>query len=205
MRSVQHAQPNADGSPHAGVSVGPFNFAAEYRRSFNILWRIAVGVMGDAALAEDVVQEAAIVGLRKIDQFQPGTNFTAWMAKTVKYVALNHNRKEQKHGRKGDSSEFIEQVPEQAPSVRLADGTQRERGGAGFDERVSCALDEVGQMARTCLLLRTLDGLEYSEIASLLGIPPGTAMSHVHRTRKLLRQRLAATHGPLGADRGDAL
>ena len=34
--------------------------------------------------------------------------------------------------------------------------------------------------------------LSYDEIAKVLQIPPGTAMSHVHRTRIVLRERLAA-------------
>ena len=38
--------------------------------------------------------------------------------------------------------------------------------------------------------MRTLDGLSYAEIAALLDVPEGTAMSHVHRTRRLLRERL---------------
>jgi RNA polymerase sigma-70 factor (ECF subfamily) len=52
-------------------------------------------------------------------------------------------------------------------------------------------LGDVGEVARACLLLRTLEGLEYAEISRLLEIPEGTAMSHVHRTRRYLRDRLA--------------
>ena len=201
---MQSRKPNADGPSNARAAKESFDFAAEYRQSFHILWRIAVGVIGDAALAEDIVQEAAIVGLRKIDQFEPGTNFTAWMAKTVKYVALNHSRKEQKHRSRGASSALIEHLQEKPKPRPLADGIQPPEGSATFDEQLTRVLDEVGQTARTCLLLRTLDGLDYAKIALLLGIPQGTAMSHVHRARKLLRQRLAATHGPSAADRGNA-
>ena len=47
-------------------------------------------------------------------------------------------------------------------------------------------------MARASFLLRSLRGLPYSEIAVLLDIPEGTAMSHVHRSRARMRQRLEA-------------
>src|SRR5690606_15111342 len=60
-----------------------------------------------------------------------------------------------------------------------------------FDDRVMRALKAVGEIPRACLLLRVIEGLEYAEIARLLEIPEGTAMSHVHRTRQLLRERLA--------------
>jgi RNA polymerase sigma factor (sigma-70 family) len=60
-----------------------------------------------------------------------------------------------------------------------------------FDDRVMRALRSVNEVARACLLLRTLEGLSYSEISRLLEIPEGTAMSHVHRTRMHLRECLA--------------
>src|SRR5262249_7753011 len=50
-------------------------FAAQFNASFRVLWLIAAGITGDAALAEDVVQEAALVAMSKMDQFQPGTSF----------------------------------------------------------------------------------------------------------------------------------
>jgi RNA polymerase sigma-70 factor (ECF subfamily) len=68
------------------------------------------------------------------------------------------------------------------------------------------ALVEVGEVPRACILLRTVEGLAYPEIAKLLGIPEGTAMSHVHRTRQLLRTRLASVwnerNNQTGTDHG---
>ena len=40
----------------------------------------------------------------------------------------------------------------------------------------------------------------YREIGAVLGIPEGTAMSHVYRTRQLLRKRLAT--GAMGLVKG---
>jgi RNA polymerase sigma-70 factor (ECF subfamily) len=48
-------------------------------------------------------------------------------------------------------------------------------------------LDEV---ARACLLLRTVHDMPYKQIAQVLEVPEGTAMSHVHRARQAMRQRL---------------
>ena len=53
------------------------------------------------------------------------------------------------------------------------------------------ALNSVSDIARACLLLRTIEQMEYAEISRLLAIPEGTAMSHVHRARQHLRERLA--------------
>jgi RNA polymerase sigma-70 factor (ECF subfamily) len=46
------------------------------------------------------------------------------------------------------------------------------------------------ELPRTCLVLRIVHGMAYSEISHALNIPEGTAMSHVHRSRLALRERL---------------
>ncbi|MCA8975519.1 MAG: sigma-70 region 4 domain-containing protein [Planctomycetes bacterium] len=46
------------------------------------------------------------------------------------------------------------------------------------------------ETTRICLLLRTVLDLPYPEIGEMLGIPEGSAMSHVHRARQQLVARL---------------
>jgi RNA polymerase sigma-70 factor (ECF subfamily) len=153
---------------------------------------VAAGIIGDRTAAEDVVQEAAMHALGKLDQFEAGTNFRAWMAQMVRYVALNHRRRRQKHR----AAPLTESVP--AGDLPPADGVL-EIGGRGelssdqmhFDDRIMAALNSVGDVARACLLLRTIEQMDYADISKVLGIPEGTAMSHVHRTRQHLRERLA--------------
>jgi RNA polymerase sigma-70 factor (ECF subfamily) len=62
-----------------------------------------------------------------------------------------------------------------------------------FDERLLAGLRELADVPRACLLLRTLRELSYAEIAALLELPEGTAMSHVHRARLALRAKLDPT------------
>ena len=164
---------------------GSREFAESFEASFRTLWLIAVGVVGEPALAEDVVQEAAIVALGKLDQFTPGTNFNAWMGRIVRFVALNQARKERNRRPLRGDPDVVE---------RVASETELPAGGPlnldAIDQRLVKALDQLGDVARSCLLLRTIADMPYAEIAELLEIPEGTAMSHVHRTRHFLRDRL---------------
>lgn len=172
-------------------ALSPAEFAARFRASARLFWLVAVGVVRDAALAEDVVQEAAIVALEKLDQFRPHSNLTAWMSQIVRNVAMNRARKEQR--RRTRSLDGMQAPPESEPASPTTD-RGRAPGGVALDEidgRILSALNEVSEPARACLLLRTLEGLEYAQISALLEIPEGTAMSHVHRTRRFLRERLA--------------
>ncbi len=172
-------------SRHA-ESLGSEEFAESFKASFRTLWLIAVGIVGEPSLAEDVVQEAAIVALAKLDQYTPGTNFRAWMGRIVRFVAMNQVRKEKKRRPAGGDSAALAQLASDCDSS-VADHTQY----GAMDEKLVAAMDQLGDIARSCLLLRTISSMPYAEIAKLLEIPEGTAMSHVHRTRHILRDRLA--------------
>jgi RNA polymerase sigma-70 factor, ECF subfamily len=190
---------NGNDPPHEGASGGqekPLDFAAQFKASFRTLWLVAVGITGDRGGAEDVVQEAALLALGKLDKFEPGTNFRAWMAQMVRYVALNHARKRQKHRASALGPELEEtgslsasHNPESA--LRLGRHGELPADQAFFDDNLTRALNSVSDVARACLLLRTIEQMEYSEISKVLQIPEGTAMSHVHRARQHLRERLA--------------
>lgn len=172
-------------------SLGSEEFAESFKASFRTLWLIAVGIVGEPALAEDVVQEAAIVALAKLDRYTPGTNFRAWMGRIVRFVAMNQARKEQKRRPIGGDSATLSQIASDRDSS-VASQSQHD----ALDEKLVAAMDQLGDTARSCLLLRTIANMPYAEIAKLLEIPEGTAMSHVHRTRHILRDRLADPMGP---------
>lgn len=169
------------------TAISADEFASRFLASSRVFWLIAVGIVSDSSAAEDVLQEAAIVALKKLDQFRPDSNFRAWVGAIVRNVALNAVRSERR--RKGtvgpwsDSFEPMEEKDLVSSHLRDADPL--------FDGKVAAALANVGDVARACLLLRTVGDLPYAEIAALLEIPEGTAMSHVHRARAQLRERLA--------------
>jgi len=171
-------------------------FAEQFQAHFRVLWLIAAGILGDRVMAEDVVQEAAVIAMGKLEQFEPGTNFTAWMGTIVRHVALNTARKEKRR----QAVEFDDgqigggKGPKQSggrgAGLRASNPGAMPRDRGVFDDRLMAALRSLGETARACLLLRTVEGMEYRDISQALGIPEGTAMSHVHRSRRQMRQRL---------------
>jgi RNA polymerase sigma-70 factor (ECF subfamily) len=172
----------------------PVDFAAQFNACYRVLWLVAVGIVGDASAAEDVVQEAALLALGKIEQFKPGTNFRAWMAQMVRFVALNHARKRQSHRAatlEGGGEGVVPSVGPKTAPLQLGSHGELPADQEWFDDQMTTALNSVSETARACLLLRTIERMEYSEISRLLEIPEGTAMSHVHRTRHYLRERLS--------------
>lgn len=168
-------------SPSSGGAISRSEFADRFRQSSRALWCIAASVCGDRTGAEDAVQEAAVIALGKLGEFTPGTSFVAWMGQIVRFVAMNAGRKT---GRR-DSILRSGAVPggqQHAPAMPELD----------LSPPLREALAELEETARTCLLLRIVAGLSYQQISAGLGIPEGTAMSHVFRARKTLAARVEA-------------
>ena len=174
----------------------PAAFAVRFQSAWPTLWSIAVAVQGDPTGADDVLQEAAMIALDKLSQFDPDSNFTAWMGRIVRFVALNHGRRRANAPAASIDPHSLESEPAQVhatPDALLDGQGELIEGGVHFDDRVLAALRGLDETARACLLLRTLLNKSYREIALALDIAQGTAMSHVHRARTTLRERLTVS------------
>lgn len=66
------------------------------------------------------------------------------------------------------------------------------------DDRLKHAIDELPEHYREVLLLWSVEGLKYREVAEVLDVPLGTVMSRLYRARAILSEQLAglaAEHG----------
>lgn len=193
-----HASRDTDG-PRIGASenrLSPRQFATLFQQSWQTLWCIGAAVIGRREEVEDVLQESAVIALTKLDEFDPQTSFVAWMGQIVRFTALNAGRRRQRRANSHTSSEgaldSAATMPEQSTDLRQ-DVTGRgslSRDQTLFDDRLSNALGRLSETARACLLLRVVQDLSYRDIALALSIPEGTAMSHVHRAQKTLREAM---------------
>lgn len=174
------------------IGLSAEDFTARFESGARVLWTLAAGLLGDPTEAEDVCQEAFLAAYDKRDQFDPGTDFQAWMGRFVRNMAANELRKRSRRQTTSTDPLVLDETRETHPRGALA-GRDGAYDPEDFDERVLAGLRELGDVPRSCLLLRTLRDLSYAEIAMLLEIPEGTAMSHVHRARLALRAKLDPT------------
>ncbi len=181
--------PAEGGGPRAGLrQLTSEEFAARFEESARVLWTLAAGIMGSRSQVEDVLQEAALIGLKRLDQFVPGTSFPAWMGRIVRLVALNQMRLQKRRKTHPADPDTLDHRAARAATEPRGDLPM---DGGSFDGDLASALQELKPTARACLLLKAVMEMEYREIGETLGIPVGTAMSHVHRARRYLRRRLA--------------
>jgi RNA polymerase sigma-70 factor (ECF subfamily) len=173
----------------------PAAFTEQYLKVYQRLTLVAAGITGEPQSAEDIVQEAAIVAFRKIEHFIPGTHFAAWMAKIVQGCALNLRQKNRGRRTFATDPAVLAQIAQRGHALDESGPLCPQTGVISpdqtcFDDEVLGCLQLLTPEARSCLLLRVVQQLTYAEISELLQIPEGTAMSHVHRSRIVLRKHM---------------
>jgi RNA polymerase sigma-70 factor (ECF subfamily) len=184
-----------DGDERRAAKFGRDDFAREYELAWRVLWCIAAGITGERTAAEDIVQQAALTALQQLDAFDPATSFVAWMGRIVRNTAINEMRKNQRRRTAATDPIDIDTAPARAllisPHRPITTRGEVAPEQESFDDRLIAALRRLDEVARCCLLLRVVLDMPYKEISLALDIPSGTAMSHVDRTRKALREILA--------------
>ena len=191
-------------------SVTREEFATLLEPALGRAYGVALHLTRNAADAEDLVQEAALLAWRGIGTFQADTNFRAWFIRIVTNTFLSGRRKR----RPEQDAVSLDDDPPNAYLQRRAHGPGAAGGGpvaglAGADlvravvgkleiAQVSAAIAELPEEFRTAASLYFLDDFSYQQIADTLGIPVGTVRSRLHRGRALLQRklwRIAEDHG----------
>ncbi|HEY8485695.1 MAG TPA: sigma-70 family RNA polymerase sigma factor [Longimicrobiales bacterium] len=151
------------------------------RRAFSIAYRI----VRHREDAEDVVQDAFVRALERLDTLKRGRPFHPWFYRIVVNRALSCWRSR--------AVRAAEAVPEEAVGDSTPEG-DAER--SELRRRLAEALDALPESERIVVQLSELDGLTSAEIAEILGEPAGTVRYRLHQARRRLRAALA----PLGRE-----
>lgn len=124
--------------------------------------------------ALDATQEALIAIVRGISRFDGRSAFSTWLYRVVTNAALDEARRRRRRPRP------LESLPETPDET------------AGVDAKVAARLDvgaALGRLPpdfRAAVALRDLCDLDYSAIATILGVPVGTVRSRIARGRAAL-------------------
>ncbi len=155
------------------------------RESYPSLYRTAFRLLGNPEDAEDLAQEALVRACRSLHLHRGESSLLVWMRRIVVHLAHDRFRRA---GRRpedlGLPAEFLAGTTRE-PSERLQ---SRELVRA-----LARAVQELPSTLRIALVLRTLEGLEYDEIAAATGVTPATARTQVMKARRSL-QRVLAPH-----------
>lgn len=168
-----------DDSP-AGRAQFEALYAAEGRR----VLAYALRRTAQPADAADVLAEVFLVAWRRLDDVPAGAEARLWLYGVARGVMANHRRslrRRERLGRRlaGTLTEHL--VPDPAELTELGGG----------DDAVRAALARLTPTDREVIQLSIWEGLSAPEVATVLGVPPATVRTRLHRARRRLRSLLA--------------
>lgn len=168
------------------TGAGAINWLAELECHGRWLRTVALARTGDAAAADDVMQEVAITAVEKGHQLRDRSSVTAWLYRLVVVAALQYRR------RAGRRRKLVERYAV--------------RGGAANEAQNSDPLtwlltDERKRMVRQALallprrdaeilLLKYSEDWSYRQMAEHLGMSTSAVEALLHRAREKLRRTL---------------
>lgn len=133
---------------------------------------------GDAAVADDLVQETFLRILKYRKGFAGRAAFTTWLYRLARNVCVDHLRGEARIRRRTDRA-------------RQEQPWQRGEDPIEFDYRLAtlrAALYELPPDKREVLVLSRFEGLSYAEIADVCGTTEAAIKARAHRAMRELRQ-----------------
>lgn len=150
------------------------------RRHYDHIYAVCRRITGQDADAADAAQEALLAIVRGLPRFDGRAKFSTWAHRIAHNACIDELRR---RGRR--------------PDPGLPDLETRPRtDGPALDESVADrlrtdeALQALPEDFRAAVVLRDQLGMDYAEIAEVLGIPPGTVRSRIARGRAALARSL---------------
>jgi RNA polymerase sigma-70 factor, ECF subfamily len=142
------------------------------------LRRYARVLVRDGDRADEFVQEALVRGVARIDQFQPGTDLRAWLFTILHNLVVSSFRRDKHRALLAER----QGPPENTTMPRQEDWAAL--------RQVENAMHRLDPRYRDLLLLATVTGASYEELARELSIPIGTVRSRLNRARSHLKRQL---------------
>lgn len=154
---------------------------------------VAQRLLGDAAEAEDCVQEAFLSAFRNLETFEARSALGTWLHRIAVNAALAKIRKRpakpeepiddllphfDQGGRRVDPSWHSPLSIEQLVAERQV------------REAVAAKIDSLPELYRTVLLLRDVEGLDTREVANALNTSEEAVKTRLHRARAALKTLL---------------
>ena len=158
------------------------------------LYNLCLRMLASAEAAEDATQDAFIAAYRSVHRFR-GTQtggFRAWLFRIAANTCYDEMRRRRSRPSvsldtpRGESGRTLD-VPNQGPTLDERVQT------AELASAIEGALSALPSDQRLAVILCDVQGMEYAEIALVMGVSLGTVKSRINRARSRLRERLLAS------------
>ncbi len=167
-------------------------FRGLYRRYAAASFGLAVRIVKQEFLAEEIVQETFLALWRGAGAYDPsrGTVRT-WLLSSIHHRAVDGVRREEAHTRRAQRVQH-----ETIPAADIADDVARTMDLAGDRAQVREALEDLPAEQAEVVTLMYFGGLSQAQIAERLALPLGTVKSRCLLAMRRLRAALVGRDAP---------
>ena len=158
-------------------------FEAGVASIFEDLYRLARRLERDPVEADDLLQQALVIGLNKLDQLREDDAYRTWQSRILVNTHINRRKKRSEAAMAPD---VVDNVVPLTPNNPQLDAER-----AQLADQLVDAIERLPLNQRLAVLLVDVEGRELGEAAEVLDIPWGTVASRLARGRATLRKRLA--------------
>ena len=152
---------------------------ALYKQFAARLYNVCLRIIGNPQDAEEAMQDSFLKAFTRLEQYQAGTSFEAWLQQIAVRTAIDYVRRQLPEG-EDLTDDYAELADEDTPD----------------EEELQCSVAQVKAACqqlpagyRVVLSLYLFEGYDMEEIASILHIRPASVRSQYLRgKRKLLEQ-----------------
>ena len=152
-----------------------------YRRHTQALYTTATRLTGNADVAQDLVHDAWVRAVESLDRFSNRSSFRTWLTG----ILINcHRERSREHRREVAESD-----------VPLEDMVDTSGVGPLDASRIDpidleAAIATLAPRFREVFVLHDIEGFTHEDIATMLGLVPGTSKSQLTRARRRVRELL---------------
>lgn len=143
------------------------------------VYRLAYRMVGNAALAEDITQDAFLRAWKQLPGWEPRAQFSTWLHTVTLNLCRDHFRKRRE--------QTMDELPERVdPGLRpddAVDQTQR-------TDAIMAAIDALPERQREALILCSIEGRTNIEAAKILEISVEALESLLARGRRKLKAQV---------------
>ena len=166
------------------------------RRHLRLVMELISRIVGDRDVAADLAQEAFVRAFAGLEAYRAEGPFSRWILRIANNGAVDYLRKKGldtvsiERGPQAVRDRVMENAISTGDSTPTSQTSLRKRKPRAERADVELAISQLRPEQRRCFLLRHEEELSYDSIARHMGIPVGTAKTHVYRARARLRAAL---------------
>jgi RNA polymerase sigma-70 factor (ECF subfamily) len=155
-----------------------------YDAHLGAVYRLAMGMTGDPALAQEAAQDTFVRVFRGLRGFRRKAALSTWIHQVALSSTCNlmraHRRWNQRRAEVEEADQVAHETPRAEPDLR---------------DKLYAAIEALPEIYRSVFVMHELEGHDHEQIGALLGIPTGTSKARLSSARSKLREALREFEG----------